>query len=162
LLRGFGRPTVGYPWTHEPRHGRFPVRHMRVDMLALDRLVSECRAAIAAEASPVFVREAVARAVSAPASIVDALGEPKPAEMSKLYHAADLTILQVVWAPMMTVKPHDHRMWAVIGIYSGREDNIFWRRLPGNTARIEAFGARALGTGDVDVLDPNVIHSVTN
>ena len=26
--------------------------------------------------------------------------------------------------------PHDHRMWAAIGIYSGREDNIFWRKVP--------------------------------
>jgi len=22
-------------------------------------------------------------------------------------------------------------MWAVIGVYTGREDNIFWRRVPG-------------------------------
>jgi len=27
----------------------------------------------------------------------------------------------------MTIMPHNHRMWAVIGIYTGREDNIFWR-----------------------------------
>lgn len=25
--------------------------------------------------------------------------------------------------------PHDHQMSAVIGIYSGREDNIFWSRI---------------------------------
>jgi uncharacterized protein YjbI with pentapeptide repeats len=45
-----------------------------------------------------------------------------------LYHASDLTILNVVWAPRMTIMPHNHQMWAVIGIYTGREDNIFWRR----------------------------------
>jgi predicted metal-dependent enzyme (double-stranded beta helix superfamily) len=41
--------------------------------------------------------------------------------------------------------PLNHGMWAVIGIYTGREDNIFWRRpadVPGG--RIEAAGARAL------------------
>jgi len=27
----------------------------------------------------------------------------------------------------MTIMPDNHRMWAVIGIYTGREDNIFWR-----------------------------------
>ena len=27
--------------------------------------------------------------------------------------------------------PHNHEMWAVIGVYTGREDNIFWRRIPG-------------------------------
>ena len=37
-------------------------------------------------------------------------------------------------------------MLAVIGIYTGREDNIFWRRLPGQDgARIEAAGAKCVG-----------------
>ena len=41
----------------------------------------------------------------------------------------------------MTIMPHDHRMWAVIGIYTGRENNIFWRRLPADADRlIEAAG----------------------
>jgi predicted metal-dependent enzyme (double-stranded beta helix superfamily) len=31
----------------------------------------------------------------------------------------------VVWAPKMTIMPHNHCMWAVIGVYTGREDNIF-------------------------------------
>ena len=34
----------------------------------------------------------------------------------------DLTILNVVWTPGMAVYPQDHRMWAVIGLYGGRED----------------------------------------
>jgi len=34
----------------------------------------------------------------------------------------DLTILNVVWTPGMVVYPHDHRTWAVIGLYGGRED----------------------------------------
>ena len=28
----------------------------------------------------------------------------------------------------MKFKPHDHRMWAVIGIYGGHEQNIFYNR----------------------------------
>jgi predicted metal-dependent enzyme (double-stranded beta helix superfamily) len=40
-------------------------------------------------------------------------------------------------------------MWAVIGVYTGREDNIFWRRLPdAKDGRVEAAGARALSVGD--------------
>ena len=63
----------------------------------------------------------------------------------------------------MTIYPHNHRMWAVIGIYSGREDNIWWRRLPGRAdGAVEAAGAKALGTGDCATLGRNVIHSVTN
>ncbi len=30
----------------------------------------------------------------------------------------------------MTVMPHNHQTEAVIGLYGGSEDNIFWRRLP--------------------------------
>ena len=56
------------------------------------------------------------------------LGEPQRAGLHKLNQSTDLTVLNVVWAPMMTMMPHNHQMWAVIGIYTGREDNIFWRR----------------------------------
>jgi predicted metal-dependent enzyme (double-stranded beta helix superfamily) len=50
-------------------------------------------------------------------------------------------------------------MFAVIGIYSGREDNVFWRR---TETTIEATGARSLGTGDVAKLGRDIIHSVLN
>jgi predicted metal-dependent enzyme (double-stranded beta helix superfamily) len=54
-------------------------------------------------------------------------------------------------------------MWAVIGIYTGREDNIFWRRPPGNpNGRIEAAGAKALSERDAVPLGPDIIHSVIN
>jgi predicted metal-dependent enzyme (double-stranded beta helix superfamily) len=71
-------------------------------------------------------------------------------------------VLNVVWAPWMTVVPHDHRMWAVIGIYTGREDNIFWRRVAGPPGRVEAAGAKALSVRDAVPLGHDVIHSVTN
>jgi predicted metal-dependent enzyme (double-stranded beta helix superfamily) len=65
--------------------------------------------------------------------------------VQKLYQASDLTILNVVWTPRMTIMPHNHQMWAVSGIYTGREDNIFWRRVPaGCGGKLEAAGAMAL------------------
>jgi predicted metal-dependent enzyme (double-stranded beta helix superfamily) len=131
-------------------------------MFDLERFISECRAALAADPSHKSVREAVARAVAEPAPVLKVLGEPERAEIQKLYHASDLTILNVIWGPTMTVAPHDHRMWAVIGIYTGREDNIFWRRLPEGNGRVEAVGAKALCAGDAEPLGPRVIHSVTN
>ena len=63
----------------------------------------------------------------------------------------------------MTIMPHNHLMWAVIGIYTGREDNIFWRRLPGQDGgRIEAAGAKSLAERDVEPLGRDIIHTVTN
>jgi predicted metal-dependent enzyme (double-stranded beta helix superfamily) len=63
----------------------------------------------------------------------------------------------------MTIMPHNHQMWAVIGIYTGREDNIFWRRVPGGQGgKLEAAGAQALCEKDAEPLGGNIIHSVTN
>jgi predicted metal-dependent enzyme (double-stranded beta helix superfamily) len=54
-------------------------------------------------------------------------------------------------------------MWAVIGIYGGREDNIFWRRLPAEAeGKVEAAGARSLSNRDAITLGRDIIHSVTN
>jgi len=83
---------------------------------------------------------------------------------SGIYHGPDLTILNVVWGPLMTIMPHEHRMWAVIGVYTGAEDNMFWRRLgdPPGISRIEAAGARSLRVGDAEPLGHDIVHSVTN
>src|SRR5471032_3345409 len=119
-------------------------------MFDLDQFVADCRAALAADKSHKSVREVVARAVSDPAAVLKELGEPKRSEVQKLYHSSDLTILNVIWAPRMTIMPHNHQMWAVIGVYTGREDNIFWRRRDeGDGKGVEAAGAKALRVKDV-------------
>ena len=132
-------------------------------MFDLDEFVADCRAALAEDSSHKAVREVVARAVSEPGAVLATLGEPKPARVEKLYHADDLTILNVIWAPRMTLMPHNHEMWAVIGVYSGREDNVFWRRVGGeDDGRIEAAGAKDMGERDAVPLGRDIIHSVTN
>ncbi len=132
-------------------------------MFDLDRFIADCRAALATDSSHRAVREVVARAVSDPAGLLQAIGEPKRAEVQRLYHAPDLTILNVIWGPGMSIMPHNHGMWAVIGVYTGAEDNIFWRRIETERgAVIEAAGARALRVRDCAPLGPEIIHSVTN
>lgn len=130
-------------------------------MFDLDQFIADCRAALS-DRSTREMREVLRRAVSDPAAVIKALGEPSRAGLHKLHVAPDLTILNVVWAPMMTVVPHNHQMWAVIGIYTGREDNIFWRRLPGPEGKVEAAGAKALCVRDVEPLGRDIVHSVTN
>ncbi|MGH6702716.1 MAG: hypothetical protein ACRECG_04860 [Bradyrhizobium sp.] len=128
----------------------------------LDQFIADCRSALAADKSHRLVREVVARAVANPAAILKALGEPKRAGLRTLYRSDDLTINNPIWGPNMVLRPHDHRMWAVIGIYSGREDNIFWRRPAGQNGRLEAVGAKALSEHDAEPLGHNIIHSVIN
>jgi predicted metal-dependent enzyme (double-stranded beta helix superfamily) len=97
-------------------------------MFDVDRFIAECRGAGAANGSP-GVLEIVASAVAAPSDILKALGEPRRAGLHQVFRSPELTILNVVWGPRMCQLPHNHKMWAVIGMYTGREDNIFWRRV---------------------------------
>ncbi len=128
-----------------------------------DQFIADCLTAAKEIASQVAVRQVLARAVSDPPSVLAALGEPKRAEMQKLFQSSQLTILNVIWAPWMTLLPHNHHMWALIGIYTGREDNIYWRRAPGRAhGMVEAAGAKALFEKETLPLGHEIIHSVTN
>lgn len=126
-------------------------------MFSKDCFIQDCRAALAD--GPGAIREIVEEAVSNSASVIAELGEPAHAGITTLFRAHDLTILQFTWAPYMVLMPHNHQMFAVIGIYCGREDNIFWHR---KETTIEAASARSLGAGDVVALGRDAIHSVLN
>ena len=132
-------------------------------MFDLDCFVSDCCTALKHEPSQQWVREVVARAVSDPTAILKTVGEPSRAGMQILHRSNELTVLNVIWGPWMTLLPHNHQMWAVIGIYTGREDNIFWHRVPGREdGKVEPTGARALAVRDAEPLGRDIIHSVTN
>jgi len=129
----------------------------------LDRFNADCGAAVSGRAGQQAIREILARAVEDPRSVLKALGEPNRAEVQTLHRSSDVTILNVIWGPRMTVMPHNHEVWAVIAIYTGREDNILWRRLRGEAGgRIEAAGAKSLSERDALPLGHDIIHSVTN
>ena len=132
-------------------------------MFDKDQFVADCRAALAGDRASRNVREVVARAVADPRDVTRALGEPKSGGIEPIHHSPELTIVNVLWPANMVIMPHDHTMWAVIGVYDGREDNMLWRRLPDDAnGRIEAAGAIALSTKDAQVFGPDVIHSVVN
>jgi len=129
----------------------------------LEAFIEECRGAVKAPGAQKAVHEIVGRAVANPRAVIERLGEPAAGGIQKVYHAPDLTILNIVWAPKMTLLPHDHRMWAVIGIYGGREDNIFWKRVPDSPqGRVEAVSSKAISERDAIMLGPDLVHSVTN
>jgi predicted metal-dependent enzyme (double-stranded beta helix superfamily) len=128
----------------------------RVD---LDELVEDLKRASKEPDAQRAVRAVLEPAVSEPRGLLQSMGEPREAGIHTLYRAPDLTILNVVWAPMMVLLPHNHRMWATIGIYTGREDNILWRSAG---PRVGAVGARSLSEKDVFDLPDDAIHSVVN
>lgn len=128
-------------------------------MFSVDNFIEDCRAALR-EASPTLaVKEVLQSAVTDPAEIVHELGEPQRGHLAVLHSSPELTVVHAVWAPCMSIYPHDHRMWAAIGIYGGAEDNVFFRR---TSAGLAGAGGRTLNERDVFVLGPDAIHSVTN
>jgi predicted metal-dependent enzyme (double-stranded beta helix superfamily) len=125
----------------------------------IDRFVADCIAANKETDAQSAVNEVLARAISTPHAVLAALGAPDSAGHKTLLRSPTLTILAATWTPQMNLMPHNHRMWANIGIYTGREDNIFWRR---TSSGIKACGAEALFARDTTMLPEDVVHSVTN
>jgi len=127
-----------------------------------DEFVTECLAAVRSGGrANAAVKEIVDRTVSNPSAIEAEVDDRTVSPMMTIWHRSDeLTALHIVWPPGVDLFAHDHNMWAVIGIYGGREDNQFYRRL--DDGRIEPHTAKTLTPREVVMLGSDVVHSVAN
>jgi len=105
------------------------------------------------------VRKGVGTAIADGDAIDAALGAELTGEQEALFSSADLTVQRILWPGGVRTSSHDHRMWAVIGVYRGEELNRFYERTPNG---LKECADRAVGRGDVLVLDADTIHSVEN
>ena len=121
--------------------------------------VDACQGALREARPQLAVRDVVARATSSPRDLERAFGAHAEVGLTPVHRSPDLTVLHVVWPPGMALFPHDHRMWAAIGVYGGEEDNAFYRRDDG---AIVASGGRQLREQEVLLLGDDVIHAVSN
>ena len=85
-------------------------------MFESERFIEDCRHALAEDSSHKAVREVVARAVADPAAVLKHLGEPERACVEKIHVSPELTIINVIWGPHLTIMPHNHKMAAIIGV----------------------------------------------
>src|SRR5215472_13136468 len=121
-------------------------------MFDAELFVSECQTALTSPDPLSAVRTIVETAVGASDSIpVDGY--------EVLLSSQELTIQRIPWPPGLITSAHEHRMWAVIGVYQGAELNHFYERTPDG---LKECGERAVARGDVLVLDADVIHAVEN
>jgi predicted metal-dependent enzyme (double-stranded beta helix superfamily) len=127
-------------------------------MFDTEAFVASCIAARAESEPRLAIKEILSEVMARPAEVASAL-PPDRARVTALHVAGDLTIINVVWAPRMSFGPHDHRMWATIGLYSGGEDNTFFRRDRGS---IVESGGKQLRSRDVCLLGDDAVHAVTN
>jgi len=127
-------------------------------MFDVDAFIAECLAANSEATPQLAIKETRERAVAAPDDLESGL-DAKP-RVAVLYRDPDLTIASVVVpAGMRRSLPHDHRMWALVGIYGGQEDNQFFRRAD---TGLEERGGRSLRVSDTLAMGAETIHAIEN
>lgn len=127
-------------------------------MFDVDGLVADLRACLDEGDVRGAVKQALSRALASRTEMAETF-RPEHGRINTLHRADDLTVLELVWPPDMQLYPHDHRMWACIGIYTGQEDNTFFRR---RGRGLVDSGGKTLAEGDVTLLGDDTIHAVHN
>ena len=127
--------------------------------ITVDDIVERCRVAVGEHTPPLAVRDVVDELVRDPAALAGAIGPITEGGIRPLHRSDDLTVLHIAWTPGMQLNPHEHGMWAVVGLYGGREDNTFFRRAESG---LETSGGRSLEAGHVLVMGADAIHAVAN
>ncbi len=158
-MNRFGRLSSTKSRLFPPMLGCQMISLCGTNKMDIDRFVADCIAANEEADAQTAVNEVLARAVSDPDAVLAAIGAPERAGLNVLLSSKTLTIFAATWTPQMNLMPHNHLMWANIGIYTGREDNIYWKR---TSVGIKAFGADALFVKDTAMLPEDAVHSVTN
>jgi predicted metal-dependent enzyme (double-stranded beta helix superfamily) len=128
-------------------------------MFSADEFVRDVQAASIAPDPVAAVQGVVESAVADGSTIDSVLGTQLKADNDTLFSSENLTVQRIIWVPGLPSVPHEHRMWAVVGVYAGEELNrIYERSLDGLTeVRTQAVKER-----EVLALDADAIHSVEN
>jgi len=124
----------------------------------LDTFIDDCTALQRESDQVGAIADLVERQVRHGPKLDDALVDGSPGPLT-LYASPELTVQRIEWPAGFHGAPHDHRMWAVVGVYVGSEHNNFHRRGPDGL--VDA-GGRVIEQGSVLALDTDAIHSVAN
>ena len=131
-------------------------------MFDLEAFVESCRSVVGDPHAAKKVLELMREAVADPDAVAAAVPPlpPKTGVLdAPLFRSPEMTVLNVTLRPHACSIPHDHRMWAVIGIYKGEEANTFFRR---GAAGLEEANRRTLRTGEAMLLGADVLHAIEN
>jgi predicted metal-dependent enzyme (double-stranded beta helix superfamily) len=118
-----------------------------------------CQAAANAAEPVSAVQEVVGAAIRDGAAIDAALGTEVKRENDTFLSSGDLTVQRILWPGGSWSPPHDHRMWAVIGVYAGEEMNRLYERVPTGLREIRTC---AVSEREMLTLAADTIHSVEN
>jgi predicted metal-dependent enzyme (double-stranded beta helix superfamily) len=131
-------------------------------MFDLEAFIEDCRRLVGEPHAPRHVLELMRETVANPPEVAAAV-EPLAPKVgvldAPLFRSPELTVLNVTLRGGMLSIPHDHAMWAVIGIYEGEEQNTFYRR---GDAGLEETNRRTIHTGEAILLGEEVVHAIEN
>ena len=131
-------------------------------MFDLDAFISECRRLAGGAHGPKLVLDLMRASIAEPESVAKAVAPQGPgvgALDAPLFRSPELTVLNVALRPGTVTIPHDHRMWAVIGIYQGEEANTFFKR---DGAGLAQANRRTIRSGEAILLGEDVVHAIEN
>jgi predicted metal-dependent enzyme (double-stranded beta helix superfamily) len=124
----------------------------------VDTFVADCKVRLAETQPLLAIKEILERAVAEPDSVAAALRAKPGVEV--LHRSPELTVLSVLVPGGLPSTPaHDHRMWALVGVYAGQEDNKFFRRADTGLA---GSGGRSLRVSDTLAMGDDTIHAIRN
>lgn len=126
--------------------------------MRVDDLVAACAAAAAEDDPAAAAREVLERTLRNDPFRIGDLPRDRTGIVT-LHSQPGLVVQHVVIPPGSGAPPHDHRVWAAIGIYAGQEDNALYRVCDG---QLTPVGGRQLQAGDVLALDADAVHAVVN
>jgi predicted metal-dependent enzyme (double-stranded beta helix superfamily) len=130
-----------------------------VDRFDIDAFVGDCRRAIGDADAHGALQDVVERAVARGPALAEEV-PPSLREAGGLIHySPELTVLWLEWPPGMTDPPHDHGVWAAVGVYAGEESSVVYRR---TESGIEPVGTQSLTDGEAVLLGADIIHAVSN
>jgi predicted metal-dependent enzyme (double-stranded beta helix superfamily) len=128
-------------------------------MLDRSAFVAECRAAL--RRSPVLpvLREIVQAAVRDPALHRELVPEQPVLRITVWTEEPRLCVAVLLSPPGFVFPPHEHLMPSVVGVFSGVEENVYYRR----AARgLEEIGRRRVHAGEAVAHEEDVIHGISN
>jgi predicted metal-dependent enzyme (double-stranded beta helix superfamily) len=124
----------------------------------ISELIDACREVSGGDTPTEDVSELVGTFLHQP-DLTGLVGAGDRSTYEALYRGEDILVLHGVVPPTPApVAPHDHRMWAVIGVYQGLEHNQLFARTEGGG--LEPVDRFTVAAGEVRTLDPSTIHSV--
>lgn len=130
-------------------------------MTVLAEFVERCEALLnepdAADQIALALEPLVAEPTELAHSIEDA--RPELGGPAVIHRSEQLTVLGLEISAGFVSPPHNHLMWAVVGVYEGDEDNVFYRRTENG---IEEVGRAVLRTGECLALPPDAVHGIAN